>query len=549
MQMSNRIAAYKNWGGKYWAAVLTGMILLLISALLALAILKARDDAIAEARLKASYLSAALQQDAEGSLDTLALASEFVKQRIETEEALPSLAEIETGIARYLPAIKTISVIGPDGSLRATSGDVSSAPVNFSDFEFFRVNSGNSSLGFRLGQPTTGVLSDRVIIPATQRLQKKDGEFAGVVLFSIDPGHATAIYRRLDLGNSGSILLIGAGGVAYFGYTLPRGLDPSVIGTVAADENRLSSGASGSYIATSALDGVERIYSWRRLTNFPVVALVGLGKAEALSAANQLARRLLALGVLSGGLLLGLTIMLSREISRRTQQALALEQTNAKLAAAYFDIDERERHQKQVNVLLHEVNHRSKNMLAVVQAIARQTAAQNPEDFLESFGRRIQALAASQDLLIKSEWKGVDLHELALSQLGHYQDLVDKRIELSGPPLLLSARAAQIIGVALHELATNAGKYGALSDDHGRVEVNWSLAPREGGGETFVIIWRERDGPPVTAPVRAGFGSTILSWVAKESCNGEVELSYEPTGVVWRLECAADQILDASRAA
>jgi len=552
MRMLDRIAACKKEALEHWIAIVTGLIILLIAALLVLAISKARQDAIAQAVLKASYLSAALQEEAEGSLDTLAIASEFVKRRIETEDAMPPLAELKSEISRYVPGLAAISVIGPDGTLRATSGDVASASLDYAGFEFFRVSRGTSNIGFRLGQPITGLLPNQPIIPATQRLEKKNGELAGLVLFLTDPERATAMFRRVDLGNSGSLVLIGTGGRVFFGYTLPRGLDPSVIGTSAVNEMmlaRLQSAASGSYVATSALDGIERIYFWRRLTNFPVIALVGLGKAEALAAANHQARRMLALGVLSAGFLLALTIKLTREISRRTAQALDLEEANAKLAAAYIDIHERERHQKQVHLLLHEVSHRSKNMLTVVQAIARQTAAQNTDDFIERFTKRIQALAASQDLLIKSEWKGVDLHELALSQLGPFKDLAGTRIEVRGPPLLLSASAAQVIGLALHELATNAGKYGALSNDTGRVALHWIVEPREGGGETFVMSWRERGGPVVQEPSETGFGSNILSWIAKESFHAEVELDFAATGLFWRLQCAAGEILDRSRPA
>ncbi len=98
--------------------------------------------------------------------------------------------------------------------------------------------------------------------------------------------------------------------------------------------------------------------------------------------------------------------------------------------------------------------------------------------------------------------------------------------------------------MALHELATNAGKYGALSDDSGRVEVRWSLEPGEGGRETFAIGWRERGGPAVTAPARAGFGSTILCQVAKESLDAQAELNYASTGLVWRLQCPAGEVVE-----
>ncbi len=542
------ISIVKKPGLNVWIVIVTGVIVLLIGALITLAILRAKQDAIAQAKLKASYLSAALEEEAEGHLESLAIAVEYVKRQVETEGAAAPLAELKAEISSYLPGVANIAVIGPDGSLRATSGEVTSAPLNFSHFDFFRIGKDGPS-GFRFSNPITGLLPNRMAIPATQRLENKDGKFAGVVLFSIDPARATAMYRRVNLGNSGSILLISSDGIVLFGYTLPRGLDPSVIGTMATNEialARAQSGPSGSYIATSALDGIERIYSWRRLENFPAIAVVGVGKKEALAAANRQAMRMLALGALSAGLLLTLTIMLNREIARRLKHALALEETNGKLAAAQVDIDERKRHEEQITLLLREVNHRSKNMLAVVQAIARQTVAATPKDFIDRFAERIEALAASQDLLVKNDWKGVDLQDLARSQLGHFKDLVDKRIELRGPRLFVSASAAQTIGMALHELATNAGKYGALSDSRGRVEVSWSLEQGKDGGKTFVISWRERGGPPVVAPVQAGFGSTVLCQVAKESHDGEVELNYASTGLVWRLKCPAAQVIDAS---
>jgi PAS domain S-box-containing protein len=211
------------------------------------------------------------------------------------------------------------------------------------------------------------------------------------------------------------------------------------------------------------------------------------------------------------------------------------------------DMMEQKRHEEQIHLLIREVNHRSKNMLAVVQAIARQTAATKPNDFIQRFGERIQALSASQDLLVKSEWKGVDIGELAGSQLAHFKDLIGTRIEMQGPPLAICAPAAQTIGMALHELATNAGKYGALSSPDGRVEVGWFLKSDGDPQDTFVMRWCERDGPPVVQPQASGFGTRVISRIAEESLDAHVELNYATDGLSWRLECPASEVLSILR--
>jgi PAS domain S-box-containing protein len=195
------------------------------------------------------------------------------------------------------------------------------------------------------------------------------------------------------------------------------------------------------------------------------------------------------------------------------------------------DVTERKAHEEQVHLLMREVNHRAKNMLSLVLAIARQTSAREPEDFIGRFTERVQALAANQDLLIRSEWKGVYAGDVVQTQLSHFSDLIGSRIATHGPKLRLNAAAAQAIGLALHELATNAGKYGALSTDKGRVDIGW-----EADRDTLTMSWIEREGPPVTPPKRRGFGSTVIASLAK-TIGGEVRLDYPPSGLVWRLTC------------
>jgi two-component sensor histidine kinase len=116
-----------------------------------------------------------------------------------------------------------------------------------------------------------------------------------------------------------------------------------------------------------------------------------------------------------------------------------------------------------------------------VQAIARQTVAHQPEDFVSRFTERIEALAANQDLLVRNKWQGIGVENLARAQLAHFADLIGTRINFNGPKLDLNAAAAQAIGLALHELATNAGKYGALSMDAGRVDIAWGTEGNASG--------------------------------------------------------------------
>jgi PAS domain S-box-containing protein len=203
------------------------------------------------------------------------------------------------------------------------------------------------------------------------------------------------------------------------------------------------------------------------------------------------------------------------------------------------DITERKAHEEQIHLLMREVNHRAKNMLSLVQAIARQTAAREPRDFIGCFAERIGALAASQNLLIRNEWQGVDIEDLVRAQLAHFADLIGSRIVVDGPLLRLKPASAQAIGLALHELATNAGKYGALSTDRGRVDVCWGI-----DGDSLVMSWTERDGPPVSAPKRRGFGTTVIETMANHSLDGVVDLDYAPSGVTWRLACPAANALE-----
>ena len=203
-----------------------------------------------------------------------------------------------------------------------------------------------------------------------------------------------------------------------------------------------------------------------------------------------------------------------------------------------IDITEQKEREDHIRLLMNEINHRSKNLLSVVAAIAKQTSASSPSDFMDRFTARLKALAISQDLLVKSRWKSIEASELLRCQLAHLVDLVDQRISLDGPPLSLCAAAAEAIGMVVHELSTNAVKYGALSGQTGTVHISWRLE-QSPAGEQFLISWVERDGPPVEPPTRRGFGTTVVTKLVEMNLDGESELEYAPSGLIWRFSCRA----------
>lgn len=222
----------------------------------------------------------------------------------------------------------------------------------------------------------------------------------------------------------------------------------------------------------------------------------------------------------------------------------ASEGQSARVVGMVIDISEQKEREHREQLLMREVNHRSKNMLGLVAAVARQTATGDPQTFLERFTDRIHSLAASQDLLVKNNWKKVPVESLVRSQLGHFRGLVGTRIHLSGPPVSVTAAAAQALGMAVHELATNAAKYGALVNQNGSIAVGWSLSSDTGDALAFTVTWKESGGPPVSAPSRSGFGSKVIGDMVKMSLDGDVTLDYATTGLDWRVTCPAEKMLD-----
>lgn len=214
---------------------------------------------------------------------------------------------------------------------------------------------------------------------------------------------------------------------------------------------------------------------------------------------------------------------------------LALAEAAQNIAARQQALRKSELHTR---FIMRELAHRSKNLLAVVQAIARQTGrtARDVKEFNEQLGERLAGLGRSQDLLVQKNWQGVSLEDLAAAQLKPFFDRNEQRFVTNGPPVLLSSDAAQNIGMALHELATNASKHGALSTASGRVGISWNWCKGEDGERRLQLRWKETDGPRVKPPSRKGFGHAVIEHLTAASLHGNAELDWRPEGLVWTLE-------------
>jgi PAS domain S-box-containing protein len=201
------------------------------------------------------------------------------------------------------------------------------------------------------------------------------------------------------------------------------------------------------------------------------------------------------------------------------------------------DITIQRENEEQIQLLMGELSHRAKNMIAVVQALVSRTADRK---YAESLAARLSALARNQDILTRRNWKGAPIGELIASQLVTAGDLIGKRVFMTGDlGFVIGPSSAEAIGLAIHELATNAAKYGALSNMSGEIQIEIN-SDRAGG--KLSVEWREIGGPPVVAPGHAGFGTVMIDRNPRLALGAEVAFGYPEDGFYWRLTAPIDRI-------
>jgi PAS domain S-box-containing protein len=215
------------------------------------------------------------------------------------------------------------------------------------------------------------------------------------------------------------------------------------------------------------------------------------------------------------------------------------------MGVVFRDITDRKKVEEQRDLLVRELHHRVNNTLATVQAIATQTFRNSVADASarQTFDARLLTLSKVHTALTHENWDNVSLHELITSTLEPHRPHDRETFTLSGPDMRVQPKSAVALAMALHELCTNAIKYGALSVDSGQVSIAW-----EATSGRFILHWQEHGGPPVAAPARKGFGTVMIERALAAQLDGEVAIDYAPAGVVCTIEAPLDAVRDAKAA-
>ncbi|MCY1647689.1 sensor histidine kinase [Caulobacter sp. SL161] len=320
------------------------------------------------------------------------------------------------------------------------------------------------------------------------------------------------------------------------------------------DMQRAMALAQDGVVDTHTLDGVQTLSAFSRSPTYGWTFIVGVPHDEL----NRTILGSLGPALLGSALMIALGVMaalaFARPISRDVRglvaeaEALAagaplapapsalqeIAEVRGSLRAAAEILHHREEEARAAaerqQLMINELNHRVKNTLVVVQSLARHSLKGGGELGLAQFNERLLALAGAHDLLTRRSWEGADLGELVAEALQPYAT----QVSIEGPATPLAPNAAVALAMILHELATNASKYGALSTDAGRIQVSWTMESRT----RLRLIWRERGGPPVKPPSRRGFGSRLISSSLRGDLSGASEFDYAPEGLtcVFRLQ-------------
>jgi two-component sensor histidine kinase len=467
-------------------------------------------------------------------------------------------------VRRQSPQLSVISVIDRDGFVQCRS-EAGIAGARLDDRPYFR--QALETGGFVVGEYTVSRLSGRQGLTLATAIKADDGSTIGALAAGLDLDWLAARLRERDLAGGNALTIADRNGVIiarepfperFIGTRIPEPFQPLV-----------RAPSPGTQEVTSQ-DGTRRVIGYIPATANPTGLYIsaGLSRAEAFAPIDQAMRRGAVLALIGSMVALLSAWVLGRRFVRapvarlmRTIQAWRggertartgmtggageLEAVGAAIDGLMDELDRRqaardaaEEHRR---LLVNELNHRVKNTLATVQSIASQTLRNSASvgQAHEALESRLLALSRAHDVLTRESWDGADMGEIVARAVEPFGDPDGKRLRFEGPPVRLSPKTALALSMAFQELATNAVKYGSLSNGMGAVRVGWSLVDGPDRRTRLHVRWEEAGGPTVRPPGRRGFGSRLLERALAHDLDGDVTLEFAETGVVCTLEANA----------
>jgi two-component sensor histidine kinase len=464
-------------------------------------------------------------------------------------------------VASSVPNIRMIFVVNLEG--RPVCGSVEApAGVTFSDRDYFLAAVAGED--FVVGTYTKSRMSDTAVLPVAMPVVV-DGATKAVVVSGVklDWLQNRIAERGVAPGNAVTI-------ADNVGTILARVPQPErFVGTVIPDDfQKLVHSEEPGVIEVMSQDGTERVLGYQPITpnGSPLYVSAGFSKDEAFAPINR-ATTINVLAIVGGVLVaflaaffIGSRFLISPvvsvaavmdrwragELTARTAMKPTDEMhaVGAALDSLLDELDcrrvQNERAEEERMLLVRELAHRVKNGFALVQAIARQSFGKADPDAYHSFASRLSSLASTYDLLLSKDASASTVREVVETALRAHAGDDHERFRVGGPELALSADLALPLSLVVHELATNATKYGSLSSEGGRVSIEWTC-----GDARLYLLWTETGGPPVSAPTRKGFGSVLIERAFPAGANAHCRPDYRPEGLVFEVAFTVEHFADA----
>jgi two-component sensor histidine kinase len=526
--------------------VLTAIALLPAFAVLSLNEVQTRRSREAEVRAQALRMAGLASLELERIL--AGVESLLIGISLSNELADPNDAECGrylARLARAMPSLSGINLLDP-AAKQVCSSDAASRYNDYSDRPYFKDALGSSKIV--VGEFATGRSSKLKTLPLALAIRDGQGTVRGVLAAGLRLDWLSEALRERGLAKGGAFAVSDRNGVL-----LVREPDPErFIGTrIPETFMKLVEAKEPGTVELTSQDGTVRIQGYVPITHRPLglYVSVGFSKAEAFAPINR-ATSIALITVLIGAVIAFASAaafgkaMIQVPLQRFLKAIKAwrageqpqrfTDQTDgpefATVGAAFDDLMRGIRtHAEQRDLMARELSHRVKNTLTIVLAIARQTIGKGPDPSgARAFAERVDALAGAYDILLAQDWNSASLRDVLGRTLRPYQDADATRILQRGPDIILSPQTVLAVSMVVHELATNAAKYGALHDDAGRVSIDWSLQP---SSARIVLTWLENDGPPVKPPLKEGFGSKLMQRAFPPECEAQVNINYLSEGL------------------